>query len=198
MSSRDSDASFLIENLLSWFTKNGGRISPDVQVVHDDSHGFHVQATGPFTSPTVVSCPLQLTLSILNLAPEPKEVLPVDSALHQVRGKVPDHILTYLLLIEQRNKGAASPWHAYISCLPEPESMTTPLWFDEDDAVFLAGTSVAPAAQERKQGLHRQWDNVVAVFKELDIPLADNITVQRLRGSRKAAFSFIGQRERSW
>ncbi|KAH9864016.1 hypothetical protein J1614_009949 [Plenodomus biglobosus] len=171
------DASYLISNLLSWFTQNGGWVSPDVQVVHDDSHGFHMLAKGPLNSALVVSCPLRLTLSILNLDPEPNQVLPIDTVLRQCRGKIPDHILAYLLLIEQRNKGDASPWHAYIICLPAPESMTTPLWFNEADSAFLAGTSVAPAAQERKQEIHRQWDNVVAVFRELEIPLAHNITL---------------------
>ncbi|KAF2849847.1 SET domain-containing protein [Plenodomus tracheiphilus IPT5] len=180
MAGQENDSSSLVRNLLLWFTQNGGWLSPDVQVVYDETHGFHMLAKGPLTSPVVVSCPLRLTLSILNLDADTNQVTPVNSSLQQCRGRIPDHILTYLLLVEQRNRGEASPWHAYITCLPGSDSMTTPLWFDEDDFAFLVGTSVAPAAQERKQEIHKQWANVVAVFQQLEIPLADNITVESL------------------
>lgn len=172
-----SNAAPLARELLSWFSQNGGCVSSDVQLVHDDSHGFHMVATGPLSSPVVVSCPLKLTLSVLNLDPVREEVLSVDSQLQLCRGKIPDHTLSYLLLINQRNLGEASPWYAYIACLPGPASMTTPLWFDDDDLKFLAGTSVAPAAQERKQDIVRQWDNAVAVFEDLKISIAGNVNV---------------------
>lgn len=172
MSNQELDVSSSIPNLLSWFTEGGGWVSPDVEVVYNDSHGFHMLAKGPLHAALLLSCPLRLSLSILNLESDRNQVLPIDSTLQHCRGKIPDHILAHLLLIEQRNRGAASPWHAYITCLPGPESMTTPLWFHEEDAAFLAGTGLAPAAQERKRDLCREWDNVVAVFHELAIPLA--------------------------
>jgi hypothetical protein len=165
------------KTLVAWFTQNGGQLSPDVHIVFSDSHGFHMRAVRPLTSAVVASCPLKLTLSSLNLDPNEKDVLYVESPLQQCRGKIPDHILTYLLLIEQRNKGDQSPWHAYIACLPGRESMTTPLWFDQSDIAFLAGTSLAPATKERKAELQHQWENSVAVLKELGMPLADEIDV---------------------
>jgi hypothetical protein len=175
MSDQDVGPHQLAEALIAWFTQNGGQLSPDVQVVYNDSRGFHMRAVRPLGSPVVASCPLQLTLSHLNLDPDQKEVLSISSPLQHCRGKIPDHILTYLLLIEQRKKGEASPWHAYIACLPGPESMSTPLWFDDDDVVFLAGTSLAPAAKERKTDLHHQWERAVTVMKELGVALADEI-----------------------
>lgn len=164
----------LAEELVSWFVQNGGWLSPDVQIVYSDSQGHHMRALKP-TTPDVVTCPLKLTLSSLNLDPDQKEVLPITSSLQQCRGKIPDHILTYLLLIEQRNKGRDSPWHHYIACLPGPESMTTPLWFDEQDAAFLAGTSLAPAAKERKADMHQQWEHAVAVMKEVGVAWSDKV-----------------------
>lgn len=53
--------------------------------------------------------------------------------------------------------------------------MTTPLWFDEGDMAFLAGTSLAPAAKERKAELHQQWKRAVAIMEELDIGLAKDV-----------------------
>lgn len=164
----------LAEELVSWFVQNGGWLSPDVQIVYSDSQGHHMRALKPTTT-DVVTCPLKLTLSSLNLDPDQKEVLPITSSLQQCRGKIPDHILTYLLLIEQRNKGRDSPWHHYIACLPGPESMTTPLWFDEQDAAFLAGTSLAPAAKERKADMHQQWEHAVAVMKEVGVAWSDKV-----------------------
>jgi hypothetical protein len=163
----------MAESLVHWFTEHGGQLSDDVQVVFSDSRGFHVRAVRPLRSPVVVTCPLNLTLSCLNLDSDQKEVIHIDSPLQQCKGKIPDHILTYLLLIEQRKKGKDSPWHAYISCLPGPESMTTPLWFDEEDLAFVVGTSLAPAAKERQEEYQRQWELALRVMKDAGIALAD-------------------------
>ena len=175
MSAQDTGMHPLADSLLSWFVRNGGWLSPDVQLAYNDSHGFHVCAKRPLTSSAIVSCPLRLTLSCLNLEADQNEVLPIDSPLQQCRGKVPSHILAYLLLIEQRIRGEDSPWHAYISCLPGPESMTTPLWFDAEDMAYLAGTSLAPATRERREDLSRHWEQAVAVMRELDLALANEI-----------------------
>ncbi|KAF1845379.1 SET domain-containing protein [Cucurbitaria berberidis CBS 394.84] len=180
MSSKDFSTHPLAQELVTWFTQNGGSLSSDVQVVNSDSRGFHMRAVRPLSSPVVASSPLKLTLSILNLDPDEKEVLHIESPLRQCQGKIPDHILAYLILIEQRKKGTGSPWHAYIACLPGPESMTTPLWFDGDDMAFLTGTSLAPAARERKEDMQRHWEQAVTVMKELCIPLADEINFELL------------------
>jgi hypothetical protein len=161
--------------LIQWFTEHGGQLSDAVQIAFNDSRGFHMRAVRPLQSPVVVTCPLKLTLSCLNLDPEQKHVLCVDSWLQPCQGKIPDHILTYLLLIEQRNKGKESPWHAYIACLPGAESMTTPLWFDDGDMAFLAGTSLAPAAKERKTLYYQQWEQALGIMKDAGVALADEV-----------------------
>ncbi|KAF2036712.1 SET domain-containing protein [Setomelanomma holmii] len=168
----------LAEELVKWFTENGGQLSDDVELAFDDSRGFHIRATRPLCSPVVVTCPLKLTLSCLSLDPVQQEVLHIDSPLQQCRGKIPDHILTHLLLIDQRLKGRDSPWHAYIACLPGPESMTTPLWFDDDDMTFLAGTGLPPAIKEREAEYHEQWQNALEILKEIGAPLADELDHQ--------------------
>jgi hypothetical protein len=97
----------LAEELVCWFTQHGGHLSTDVHIAHTQSRGFHLQALKPLNSPVVVKCPLKLTLSCLNLDPRHQEVLHIDSPLQQCRGKIPDHILTYLVLIEQQKKAMA-------------------------------------------------------------------------------------------
>lgn len=177
--SQTSDDEFgpnpLAEQLVQWFVQHGGQLSTNVQLVYSTSCGFHMRATGPLESSAVVTCPLKLTLSCLNLDPTQKDVLHIASPLQQCRGKIPDHILTYLLLLEQRNKGTESPWHAYIACLPSLESMTTPLWFDDDDMAFLAGTSLAHAVVERKRDYHQQYEHAIQIMKEANIELASKI-----------------------
>lgn len=165
----------LADRLVTWFTQHGGYLSPDVQLVYSRAQGFHLCALRSLAEPVVASCPLTLTMSVLNLDPTEKDVLHVDSPLQQCRGAIPHHILAYLMLIDQRNKAADSPWYAYLACLPQSQDMTTPLWFDEADMAFLAGTSLAPAAKERKAELHQQWEHAVAVMREAGMHLADEI-----------------------
>jgi hypothetical protein len=165
----------MTEDLLQWFTEHGGQLSNDVEVTFSDTRGFHMRAVRPLSSPVVVTCPLKLTLSCLNLDPDQKEVIEIDSCLRPCQGKIPDHMLTYLLLIEQRNKGRNSPWHAYIACLPGPENMMTPLWFEDQDMTFLAGTSLAPAVQDRRNDYYQHWELAVRVLRELGLALADEV-----------------------
>jgi hypothetical protein len=165
----------MTEALVSWFTENGGQISSDVQVVCSHSRGFHMRAVRPLKSPVVVTCPLKLTLSCLNLDPDCKDVRFIDSCLRLCQGQIPDHILTYLLLIEQLKKGTESPWYAYIACLPKADSLTTPLWFDDEDMALLAGTSLAPAVKERKGSYQQQWEHALSVLRSAGVALADEI-----------------------
>ena len=161
--------------LVKWLTRKGGFFSHDVQIVYNESHGFHVRAVRPLNSPTIASCPLNLTFSSLNLDPAQTEVLHVQSSLRQCKGQLPDHVLAYLLLIEQRANGEDSPWHPYIACLPRPESMTTPLWFTEEDMTFLTGTNLAPAARERKEEMHKQWEQAITVMEQLGMAATNDI-----------------------
>jgi hypothetical protein len=161
--------------LVEWFTDHRGQLSDHVQIAFSDSRGYHMRAVSPLTSPVVVTCPLKLTLSCLNLDPKQKEVQTIVSCLQPCQGKIADHILTYMLLIEQRNKGTESPWYNYIACLPGSESMTTPLWFDDEDMAFLAGTSLAPASLERKTHYREQWEQAVTVLRDNGVALADTL-----------------------
>ncbi|KAL5118504.1 hypothetical protein ACEQ8H_003519 [Pleosporales sp. CAS-2024a] len=166
--------------LVRWFTQHGGQLSGHVHIAFSESRGFHVRATAPLSSAPVVTCPLKLSLSCLNLDPAQHHVTYIDSCLQPCQGKIPDHILTYLVLIEQRLKGQASPWHAYIACLPSPATMTTPLWFDEQDWAFLAGTSLAPAAKERRSDYFQQWQQAHALLQDAGLPWADQVDFETL------------------
>ncbi|KAF2178310.1 SET domain-containing protein [Zopfia rhizophila CBS 207.26] len=153
------------ENLVKWFTENGGCVHPHVQLVHDDSRGFHVRATRTLDSPTaVVSCPLKLTLSHLNLDPNQTAVKHIDSPLQKCLQTIPSHVLANLLLIEQRALGEASPWFPYIACLPE--TFNTPLYFSVDDIKCLDGTNLIQAVSDRRELWIQEWTDAYTALEK--------------------------------
>ena len=163
------DAHLLAERLVQWFRKNGGVLSPDVEIRFSDADGFHCRASKPLCSGVVATCPLSLTLSYLSLDRTESSVLHVDSSLEKCLGQVPNHVLTYLLLIEQKAKKTASPWSPYLACLPKPESMTTPLWFDAEDMRCLAGTNLAWETKVKLDQLTGEWTQAAEAMQRLGI-----------------------------
>ncbi|KAF2642604.1 SET domain-containing protein [Massarina eburnea CBS 473.64] len=160
-----------IQPLVTWFTEHEGVLNPDVEIAHEDSNGFHMRAIRPLTSPAIVTCPLKLTISHLNLVRSQSVVPCIDSPLQRCVGEIPDKILTYLLLVEQRclAKEGKSAWQAYFDCLPGPAEMTTTLWFDERDLDFLRGTDLYRATYEKKDDLVKEYEDTVAVLTRLGI-----------------------------
>jgi len=167
----DPNNQALIDNLVDWFTRpeSGGWLNSDVRIEYDESHGFHVRAIKDLSDAEVARCPLGLTLSYLNLDHEQSDVPHVDSPLSKCLGRVPNHVLTYLLLIEQLILGSDSPWQHYIASLPRQDVMTTPLWFSDDDLKCLAGTNLADAAQERKQELQKELSHARSVMADVGL-----------------------------
>ncbi|KAF2739602.1 SET domain-containing protein [Polyplosphaeria fusca] len=144
--------------LEQWFHDCGGELHQHVQVAYD-SNQYSLKARAAIASSTVIAkCPLRLTLSHLSLDHTQSLIEHVDSPLQRLLNKVPDVVLTYLFLIEQRSIGRASPWAPYIACLPTEKDLTTPLWFNEDDFSFLDGTNIRNAAGVRLAELETEFD----------------------------------------
>ncbi|CAI6320889.1 unnamed protein product [Periconia digitata] len=162
-----------IERLVPWFRENNGWLNPDVEIIHDESHGFHVCAVRPLSSPAIVKCPLTLTISHLNLDHSQTIVPHIDSQLQLCLGEVPNEVLTYLLLIEQRclAKQQRSAWQPYFDCLPASNEMTTTLWFDDDDLNHLQGTDLYTATKEKKRQLEAEYHSAMAILARLNVTL---------------------------
>jgi hypothetical protein len=171
--SAQTDTDHPAEALQTWFSHNGGWLNPDVRIVFDDtgSNGFYLVAAKTLRSPTVARCPLRLTLSFLCLDHGQDVVAHVDSPLQKCLGKVPDFVLSYLLLMEQRCLGKDSKWYPYIACLPEPETMNTPIWFTDKDMECLQGTNLLQATKVRQQGLYEQWAHSLSVMNEAGVTM---------------------------
>ena len=54
-------------------------------------------------------------------------------------------------LAEQRLKGEESFWYPYIEALPKEKDLTTPLYFQESDLIWLYGTNLYSTTTPRDQ-----------------------------------------------
>jgi hypothetical protein len=147
------------EPLVDWFRANAGWLSPDVQIAYGESSGFHLRAIRPLGSSVIVTCPIKLTLSYLNLDRSQSAVKHLDSPLGKYLGVLPNHVLTRLLLIEQRDLAKKG------------EGMTSSVWFDDDDMQCLAGTNLAAATRSTLAILTEEWEHVVEVLGDANLPI---------------------------
>ncbi|KAF1977508.1 SET domain-containing protein [Bimuria novae-zelandiae CBS 107.79] len=168
---RDSGDVSPVERLVHWFKTNGGELSPDVDIAFSESSGYHCRAKRRLGSAVVAKCPLSLTLSYLNLDHAQSIVPHVESPLVECVGQVPNHVLTYLLLVEQRRHPNQDrmKWYPYIACLPEPGSMTTPLWFDNEDLKCLTGTNLARETSVKLDQLTKEWNQANNVLERVGV-----------------------------
>lgn len=139
-----------IRRLLRWFIENGGSIHPSVLFRLDDAGGIYAYAKEDIPEPPpggiqLCVCPPKLQLSYHRIPPELREILP-------------EQVCANLALIQEWNLRDSSLWAPYIHCLPRPEQMTTPMYFDDrngGDTVWLRGTNLNAAWREREV----QWAN---------------------------------------
>jgi hypothetical protein len=159
------------QRLLTWFRSNGGYLHPSVTIEHTQANGFRLIATEPLPENTdFVTCPLALTLSQLNLDPEEQYVPHYDSQLPLLRGKVPDHVLGYLLLIEQVVLKDKSFWYPYIDALPEKGDVPTPLWHDSG---YYKNTPLEHARLERLDTLKKEHEHALSAMADADMRSSD-------------------------
>ncbi|KAK1574047.1 SET domain-containing protein [Colletotrichum navitas] len=176
-----------MEELVRWATSHGAALHPSVEVYDDPNTGnsFRASPGGPGVKPgeTVVTCPMDLTLSYLNAITTPSP------GFHHENNKddgddndttdssspfppaflasVPPHVIGRFFLIHQYLLGKASFWHPYISTLPQPEHLQSwilpPLW-PSDDIELLEDTNVHVAVAETKARLKAEYKHAVAAL----------------------------------
>jgi hypothetical protein len=166
------------KQLLTWFTENGGWLHPSVTVEHTPNTGHRLRANQPLPANTnIVTCPLNLTLSYLNLDTGQSWVRHHDSPLQRLLGKVPNNVLGYLLLIEQLVLEERSPWHAYIDALEDPDHLFTAISYDTH---YFHNTPLQDAREERGRILEAEHRHALRamvaahmhdtdIFKECDL-----------------------------
>ena len=142
------------EDFESWFLTNGGYLNPAVELASDDNNGnfvrvkqHHVLSPGS----VIVSCPHQLiipSLATLN------QICPQD-----IRSTFTPHVATRLFLIKQRLLKKQSSWWPYINSLPR--SFSTPLWYDENDLIWLRGTNLGKAKEIREEAWRQEYEKAM-------------------------------------
>ncbi|KAF2137630.1 uncharacterized protein K452DRAFT_321669 [Aplosporella prunicola CBS 121167] len=162
-----------INQLLSWFTENGGSVHPSVTFEEDSLGGIFAFAKEdiadlPFA---VCTCPPKLQLSHLQ-APE------------QLQEQLPEYVLSYFGLMKETILGDQSLWAPYIKCLPQAEDLTTPLYFKEEmtqqavnekknDTAWLLGTNMDKAWRSREQEWKQEWEKACKIMESKGVPSKD-------------------------
>ena len=62
-------------------------------------------------------------------------------------------------------------WWPYIRILPRPDdklAFNTPLWFEDEDLLWLQGTNLGAAAVERKAEWKGQFEQLEAQMRDID------------------------------
>lgn len=145
--------------LLEWFEAHGGTMAEHIELGHEPSQGLYLAVrAGHDLSPgiCIVSCPKVLTLSYLNALSSDFSnghnfAFPVNFTKN-----VDPHVVVRFFLMEQYLLGIESFWWPYIDLLPspdQPESLNTPMWYSEIDTLWIRGTNLEQAVQDRQ----RRW-----------------------------------------
>jgi hypothetical protein len=162
-------------------TQHGGRLDEHVQFARDDKRGVHIQVKPEWTSGVppstcVVKAPLTLTMSYfdaIDYRPSTTDGRQGNETLFSSRGvafprsfieAVGPEETTAFFLMGQYLKGTEGFWYPYIRTLPRPDELTTPLYYDDADLVWLNMTSLAAAREGR---LHIWKTNYERGFKAL-------------------------------
>ena len=143
----------IAEDFESWFLANGGYLHPSVEIASGNGDGNYVRVKQDailLPGSIIVSCPHHLTIS-----------WPIVNQHHfpEIHSTFSPHVATRLFLIKQRLLKAQSLWWPYINSLPR--SFSTPLWYDEDDLVWLRGTNLGNAKEIREEAWRQEYENAM-------------------------------------
>ncbi|WQF81002.1 Putative SET domain-containing protein [Colletotrichum destructivum] len=169
-----------MEDLVGWAKSHGAALHPSVEVYNDPNTGnsFRVSPEGAGVDPgeTIVTCPLDLTLSYLNAASTPSPGFHHEGAAPSSSpfptsflASVPPHVIGRFFLIHQYLLGKESFWYPYIKTLPQPHHLQSwilpPLW-PADDLELLEDTNVHVAVAEIKSRLKAEFKHAIASFTD--------------------------------
>lgn len=158
-----------VDHLLAWFLGLGGKLHPAVEVAYSDADGHHLRARAELDlSLPIVYCPRGVTLSADDVLTDPCWPQPFKSEFEQSSPEV----LVRFLLMKEHGRGSASKWWPYLSTLPKPDQLDTPLWFTHDDKLWLGATNIEAAVPERERLWQGELSAGVALLRDAAVDLA--------------------------
>ncbi|OJJ49053.1 hypothetical protein ASPZODRAFT_91268 [Penicilliopsis zonata CBS 506.65] len=184
--------------LLDWVIKNGGHMHESAQIARDERRGVHVQVKRSWPAPVaretrIIQTPLGVTMSYFNAIghrlgggeeEEEEEEANMTFSMHGLnlpRGFVdavgPEETTAFFLM-GQYLRGTEGFWFPYIRTLPQPGSLTTPLYYGEEDGdlTWLQGTSLMAARAQRMQVWKEKFENASKILGEEGFEDADRYT----------------------
>ena len=176
-----------MERFVSWFVANGGRLSHCAEISADENEQYYVRARSGCTisgGETMVLCPHTLTFNYENFGHSNLGA----NASKIDRTSLPQDVSLRLLLMEQFLLGEDSFWWPYISILPQPfqqraptspiiknpskttpkQIFHTPLYFDEEDMLWLSGTNLGAATKLRANTWKEEFEAAKNAISGLD------------------------------
>ena len=154
-----------------WFVLGGGIIHPSAAIIFTSS-GMALQVkqdSAPIEpGSTIVSSPHTLSLSYAN-AKLSHSLQPLVKAGLDVINQV---ILLRFFLIEQYLLKHNSFWWPYLQILPYPgdkDALKTPLWYDEEDFEWIAGTNLGKATLTRKTAWRQEYTRAMELLDQGNI-----------------------------
>jgi hypothetical protein len=171
--------------LVKWFLENGGFINPSISLTSDSQYGYLFKAREELNPESkACACPLSLSLSYMNLLPSPPDNVrscASESVCSKLVGKISEAAVGAFFLAEQRLKGRQSFWWPYIDALPKESELTTPLWFDESDLLWLKGTNLYSSTisadrtlVEAKRASYKEaWETGISVLNQEGVDTAE-------------------------
>lgn len=154
-----------IAALRGWLLEQNGFLHESVKISSDDEHGLHLCATNDIPCSTkLIDIPHSLTLSCLNAM--------VDDAHPEFRDHADEftvEALGFFYLASQYIDIETSFWRPYLKCLPTPESLNTPFWFEDHDLQWLRGTDVHQAFIDREKIWRKYWEDGLEVMRRAGV-----------------------------
>ncbi|KIX02115.1 uncharacterized protein Z518_08054 [Rhinocladiella mackenziei CBS 650.93] len=133
--------------LVDWVLANDGYFHPDAQIAFSIRKGFHavvVDGTRLVSGTRVASCPMRITLSVLNaldISPFSSHGTHFPESFLRSHSPKPESLQAFFLM-EQLVLGEKSWWAPYIATIPTVQEVTDLQFEEETDVVWLEGTNL--------------------------------------------------------
>lgn len=144
---------------------HGGDLHENVYISHDDNIGTHIRVKkgGVPSNTHVIKTPIATTMSYFNAidhhagqAQFPAHGVHFPPSFMDAVG--PEEVAIFFLM-GQYLRGSESFWYPYLQTLPPPGSLTTVAYYDEEDVMWLNGTSLLQARNQKVPQLKTKYEN---------------------------------------
>ncbi|KAI8875039.1 SET domain-containing protein [Backusella circina FSU 941] len=173
-----------IETYLNWITENGGTFR-NIELRTDNQGVGCVHTTADIQEDEkFASVPFKLAIT----EPVARKAFP---SLSKFSGRI---VLSIFLAQEKKREKESFYW-PYIQILPE--TIMTPLYFDESDMNYIKNTNLELATKERKSNLMEEYKEAVRNLTQNDISWDEFLWAYTVYSSRAFPYTLIDPTSKS-